>query len=324
MSLPSDSFEESELTRRSVWHEPVMGTAVEIQIVLDGSGRDREARTIIDSIVQEMMRLQRILSSVDPSSEFSLWLQGEIDIPSPELGTVLSKAANWHHTSNGRFNPQTAVLTAVWANAERAGSRPSDHELATFAASISDLSWFQDPTNGNWRPGPQRQCTLNAIAKGWIVDAAVDFTSRTFTVRSLTINAGGDVRRSGRDLLFVGIENPFRPFDNEPPIAAVRLENCALATSGNARKGFVIGANRYSHIIDPRTGWPVDAIASISVVADSAADADVLATVLGVESPAAAVAEAQRKDIAAFIVTSDQQQLRSDAWMAIEIDLSEN
>jgi thiamine biosynthesis lipoprotein len=104
----------------------------------------------------------------------------------------------------------------------------------------------------------------------------------------------------------------------------VRLENCALATSGNARKGFVIGANRYSHIIDPRTGWPVDAIASISVVADSAADADVLATVLGVESPAAAVAEAQRKDIAAFIVTSDQQQLRSDAWMAIEIDLSEN
>ena len=324
MSLSPNIPNESELTRRSEWHEPVMGTAVDIQIVLDGAGRDQEAKEIIELIVQEMLRLQQILSSVDPSSEFSRWLRGDSERPSPELSAVLSAAVDWHGASNGRFNPQTGALSSHWLNAERIGVRPSESELAALVASITQLSWFRDSNTGEWQPGPETACTLNAMAKGWVIDAASDFAHRTFPVRSLTINAGGDVRRSGPDPLIVGIENPFRPYDNEPPIAAVKIENCALATSGSARKGFLVGEIRYGHVIDPRTGWPVDAIASISIVADRAADADVLATILGVESPSAAIAEAKQNDIAAFIVTADHQQLRSDAWMAIEIDLSEH
>lgn len=322
MSLSSNIPDEPELTRRSEWHEPVMGTAVEIQVVLDGAGRDREAEAFISLIVREMLRLQQILSSVDPLSEFSRWLQGEIECPSAELSAVLTSAMNWYRSSDGRFNPQTGVLSTFWSEAERTGVRPSSNELEVLVASITELSWFRDSSTGDWRPGSQKACTLNAIAKGWVIDAASDFAHHNSALRSLTINAGGDVRRSGADPLIVGIENPFRPFDNEPPIAAVRIENCALATSGSARKGFLVGEIRYGHVIDPRTGWPVDAIASISVVADSAADADVLATILGVESPDAAIAEAQANNIAAFIVASDQQQLRTDAWMAIEIDLS--
>jgi thiamine biosynthesis lipoprotein len=324
MSFSSDIPNELELSRQSEWHEPVMGTAVDIQVVLDGAGRDREAKEIIQLIVQEMLRLQQILSSVDPSSEFSRWLHGDIECPSPELSVVLSMAVDWHRASNGRFNPQTEAFTTIWSKAERIGVRPSDDELDALVASTTDLSWFRDPNTGAWQPGPEKACTLNAMAKGWVIDAASDFGHRTFPVRSLTINAGGDVRRSGLDPLIIGIENPFRPYDNEPPIAAVRIENSALATSGSARKGFLVGKTRYGHVIDPRTGWPIDAIASISVVADSAADADVLATILGVESPSAAIAEAQQNGIAAFIVTSEEQLLRSDVWIAIEIDLSEH
>ena len=312
-----------DLTRRSAWHEPIMGTSVEIQVILDGVDRESEADAIIDSIIVEMLRLQSIFSSVDHDSEFSRWLRDDGEIPSAELSEVLALAKEWHRSSNGRFNPRAASLTSRWIEAERSGIPPSRHELETLASTTAELPWFREDLTGSWRPGPRCDSTLNAIAKGWIVDAATEFAFAHHPIRSLMINAGGDVRRHGPDPLVIGIENPFRPYDNEPPIAAVTIVDRAIATSGTARKGFVVDGIRFGHIIDPRTGWPVENIVSITVVAPTAAEADVLATVLGVEPPQRALEEAERMDLAVLIVTSDQLQLRSEAWRAMELDLNE-
>lgn len=319
-----NSLPESALTRRTGWYEPLMGTAVEIQVTIDGPDRKDEADSLLDIIVDEMSRLQGIFSSVDPESEFSHWLRDEVDVPSRELSALLTEAAKWQHDSEGRFNPQVAVLSKLWSESEALDTPPSVDELREIATSIAQLQWFRDSTTNEWRPGAATVCTLNAIAKGWVVDSAISFAREHLLFRSLTINAGGDVRRSGTDPLLIGIENPFRPFDNEPPVSVVRILDCALATSGTARKGFLIGPNRFGHVIDPRTGWPVSDSASISVVAPTAADADVLATILGVETPTRAIAEAQHNQIPVFIITADQQQLRSDAWSALEIAIGDS
>ena len=269
-----------------------------------------------------MVRLQNVFSSVDPSSEFSRWARNDITEISTELSQVLSESANWQHSSGGRFNPAVAELTEFWNNAQRAGTMPDAASAQRVADAIASPRW-QTSHNGTVEQlGDCSLCTLNAFAKGWIVDRAVEHLLKHHSVRTVTVNAGGDLRRSGADPLIVGIENPFRPFDNEPPIAAISVTNAAVATSGSARKGFRIGGKKLGHVIDPRSGWPVAATVSLSVVADTAATADALATILGVQQPADAIAEANEKGIPTFIVDCDGRQFRSEPWNQIEVDLS--
>ena len=308
-------------TRITEWHHPVMGTAVEVQLVLESPDAAPEGAEIIGAVVDEMRRLQDIFSSVDQESEFSKWLRGDVAQPSGELSSILTATRDWHAASEGRFNPRTLELSAVWAEAERTEQTPSPTSLQSLALTIRELPWFLDGS-GRWQPGRPHRATLNAFAKGWVVDRAIEFASNFSEVRSMTINAGGDLRRSGPDPLLVGVENPFRPFDNEPPLATVTLLDGALATSGSARRGFTVGASRFGHIIDPRTGWPVELTRSISVVAPTAAEADVMATILGVLSPTQAIGEADERAIAALIIDADQNQHRSLAWSEIEVPLS--
>lgn len=299
-----------------------MSTAVELQLVLAGTDADTEGRSYISAAIDEMVRLQHVFSSVDPSSEFSRWARNDITEISAELSQVLSESANWQHSSDGRFNPAVAELTEFWNNAQRAGTMPDAASAQRIADAIASPRWQLGSSGAVEQLGDCSLCTLNAFAKGWIVDRAVEHLTKHHTVQTVTVNAGGDLRRSGADPLIVGIENPFRPFDNEPPIAAISVSNAAVATSGSARKGFHIGGKNFGHVIDPRIGWPVEAIVSVSVVADTAATADALATILGVQQPADAIGEANEMGIPIFIVDCDGRQHRSEPWKHIEVDLS--
>jgi thiamine biosynthesis lipoprotein ApbE len=299
-----------------------MGTAVELQLVLAGTDADAEGRSYISAAIDEMVRLQNVFSSVDPSSEFSRWARNDITEISAELSRVLSESAHWQHSSGGRFNPAVAELTEFWNNAQRSGTMPDAASAQLVADAITSPRWQTGPHGVVEQLGDCSRCTLNAFAKGWIVDRAVEHLTKHHTVRTVTVNAGGDLRRSGADPLIVGIENPFRPFDNEPPIAAISVSNAAVATSGSARKGFRIGGKNFGHVVDPRCGWPVEGIISLSVVADTAATADAIATVLGVQSPHEAIAEANEMGIAVFLVTEHGEQLRSEAWHRIQVDVN--
>lgn len=298
-----------------------MGTTVEVQVVLDGTDREVEGHAMVTEAISGMVRLQDLLSSVDPDSEFSRWTRDPSFVPGEELTRVLAEAAEWQGRSGGRFNPAIGVLSDLWRDAQ-SDDHPPDREVTRrLAESIAAPRWAVDQSGHVRQLDDCRPCTLNAFAKGWIVDRAVE-SLRHIGVRTATVNAGGDLRRIGPDPLHVGIEDPTAPYDNQPPIAAVAVVDAAIATSGTAHRGFTIAEQRFGHVIDPRTGWPVDAIRSISVVASDTATADVLATVLGVEEPASAIAEAENLGLAVFIVDADGEVHRSRAWRAIEIDVS--
>ena len=128
---------------------------------------------------------------------------------------------------------------------------------------------------------------LSAIAKGWGVDQLFELF-RNLDVTNLMVEIGGEVRTMGTNIKKenwkIGIDTPI--FDSVPGeniFKVAVLENQAIATSGNYRNFYTFNDKRFSHIIDPRTGYPVETnIASVTVLGPNSMDTDALATALSV------------------------------------------
>lgn len=288
-------------------HSPLLGTVVELQVEAEPAPAERaDALT-----VAEFERLTSVFSTYDASSELSRWARGEIDEVSTDLRTVLAAAAEYHRLSAGAFHPATGRLRRLWQQAELSGTLPAETELAARAAGPLPYQVVDD------RVERLSDCTgvdLNAIAKGYIVDQAVGAALTVPEVHSVLVNAGGDLRHAGTGSARVGIEDPARPFDNAPPRWRVQLTNAALATSGDARRGFQVGGRWLGHVLDPRTGWPVEHTASVSVLASDAMTADALATVLGVLPADEATAFAEAHGVAGLLVNASGEAYASPNW----------
>jgi FAD:protein FMN transferase len=118
----------------------------------------------------------------------------------------------------------------------------------------------------------------------------------------------------------VQIADPMADAENEIPFSILQLHGRAIATSGNYRRGYQIGNQWFSHIIDPRTGNPASQIISATVVATNATDAGALATVFNVLQPEESKALAASISGVEFqIITDDGLEMVSDGWKALEI-----
>ncbi len=291
-------------------HQGLLGTVVDVRVASDDQAA---ADRVDDAIVAEMVRLERVFSAFDVDSELCRWRRGDELSLSGEFVELLGRALDWQNCSDGGFNPLAGELTALWRRAETLDSIPAAPDLARIVASIQKPRYAM--VGG--RPVVMADCSalnLNAIAKGYIVDRALGLVSMA-GVAWVCVNAGGDLAHRGSGSVLAGIENPHRPYDNEPPLMVVQVANAALATSGVARRGFRVDGRWFGHVLDPKTGWPVDEIASISVVADEAMTADVLATAAGVMPPAHATEFIDGVEGAeAMVVDKDHRLWVSAGW----------
>ncbi len=288
-----------------------MGTVLDLRI----KGGDKLMSRAVDEFVAgQVARLEGVFSVFDDDSELCRWRRGEVLHPSDEFCELMGLALAWHRRSAGLFNPLTGQLTQMWRRAEQAGCMPGAADLAEEAASIAEPRFeLLDRV-----PVPLGDCTrlsLNAIAKGYIVDRVVEAALRRFEIEAISLNAGGDVLHRGSPGVAVGIENPLRPYDNEPPLVVIHLQDQAIATSGSSRRGFRIGDAWYSHVIDPRSGQPALGPASVSVVADDAITADVAATVACILDPPAALDWlAESDELAGLVVDRDGTPAVDPHW----------
>lgn len=299
-------------------HQPLLGTVVEVRC--DGAD-DARAEAVDAAVVAEIERLERIFTVHDAGSELRRWQRGEVDEPGPELSEVLALALDWQLRSGGAFNPAAGAVVALWRAAEARGEPPTPAQQAAVAAVIGHPLYHLDP-DGVPRldvpvsPDAERGVIdLNALAKGWVVDRALAAGRAVApTEADLVVSAGGDLGHTGPGSARIGIENPLRPYDNEPPVVTVEVRGAGLATSGRARRGFRIGGRWYGHVVDPRTGATADHVAGISVVAPDTATADVLATILGLMVPADAVAHAEADGVACLVIAPDGTVTANDRW----------
>lgn len=295
-------------------HLGLLGTMIDISV----AGSDKAgALRANDQAIAEISRLERVFSAFDEHSELCRWRRGEAADTSTEFDELMSRALDLQLGSGGKFNPLAGELTALWRQAEVTGHPPTQAQLDETVSAIAEPR-FEIVAGTPMASGDCSALNLNAIAKGYIVDRALQLAT-TDEVRWVSINAGGDVAHAscppGSGSVRVGVENPHRPYDNEPPLVVIDLADSALATSGVARRGFRVGTKWFGHVLDPRTGWPVEQIASISVLAPNALMADELTTVAGVLEPGEAMELLQGSEgIEGLIIDREGDQWPTSGW----------
>ncbi len=298
-------------------HEHVLGTNLEIRV--DASRRT--ALEVENAVLAEIERLNKILSGYSQKSEFSLWMEDAKSGPtavSSDLRNVLTRAEHWRTESNGAFDIRALELTKHWKQKEAVTTNRKEtrHEI------ISRLENRPYELTGNGiRRNDEMSISLDGLAKGFVLDSVCERISEEFDVHGLVINIGGDLRKVGGSPLSISILDPLAP-DESNAASVISVEHAAsVATSGGYFRNIEQDGKTYSHIFDPRSGLPVDSLASVTVIANKAIDADALATavsVLGTKSGLQFIESLNETEC--LIISNDGSHFISSGWPNRKVD----
>ncbi len=259
-------------------HENVLGTSLEIRVWCESASVATRAE---EAVLAEIDRMARIVSTYDSTSEFSRWQSaGRFQELSPELTHLLRSCDQWRERTDGAFHPGVERVSKIWRAAEMAKSLPDQSELETAVRRLKEAPWRWN--GAKVEPQPDYPVTFNAIAKGAIVDAASLVAMKVPGVDAVSVAVGGDLRCLGDRSHKISIPSPRPELTRGAIIEQFEINNQGVATSSGAYRGFTIEGKRYSHLIDPRNGQPVDHVLSATVVAPTTEQADVLATACSV------------------------------------------
>ena len=242
---------------------------------------ERAARAAFDRVTE----LEAVLSDWRPTSELrrvSRQPTGEWVSVSPTLCAVLALALEVARATSGQFDPTVGPLTALWREEQRTGKSLPDSVWAAARARVGYQ--FVELDTVTYRVRMLRdsmRLDLGAIAKGWILDAALADVRRV-GVSAALIEAGGDIALFGAPVGTAADSRGWRvAVPGAGPDSVLVLTAGAVSTSGPAMQWIPRrdGA-RESHVIDPRTGHGAVDGRSITVIGPSAALTDALATAL--------------------------------------------
>ena len=257
--------------------EEAMGTT--FAVVLYGIGR-AALESAADAAFDEVHRLDRMLSNYLPESELSevnrRASMGAAHV-SDELFQLLARCIEYSKQSSGTFDITVGPLLKVWGFYKGEGALPRAEDLADARARVGYQHLQLDPIAGTVRFDREgMELDPGGIGKGYAVDRMVDVLRRQ-NVQSALVSAGGssiyglgappDTPPGWR----ITIRAPDTP---HATAADVLLRNASLSTSGSYAKFFRAEGRTWSHIIDPRTGYPARGVSSVSVVAPRTIDSE--------------------------------------------------
>lgn len=225
----------------------------------------------------------------------------------PRFIEMLRLAQKFHQDTQGAFDPTLSPVIKLWGfGGGKRAAAPSTAEITKALASVgfSSIKW-DEKSSTVWK---DKAVTLdvNAFAPGWAADLLGEILLEK-KVLNFMIDISGEILVSGErgpgSPWIMGIE---RPSQNraEGVQLAFKLRSGAIATSGNYRQFYDEEGERFSHIIDPKTGRPVThTIASGSVIAGSAAEADAWSTAMMVLGPAG-IDLAESRGIKSYLINT--------------------
>lgn len=234
----------------------------------------------VAAVEVRVSQLQGVFDLYSSESELAMLNLGAAEgtfMPSDDMRQVLRMSSRWYQESRGAFDPSVLPLIMLWKNAADEGVVPNEIEISNALGSVGIDAVEHADSGAVHFAKSGMGLDMGGIAKGYIVDEAVDIL-KSRGVNSGIVQAGGDTYAFGDVEFKVGIRDPAK-IAKDAIIGAVMIREEAISTSGDYERYFDIGGRRYSHIIDPRSGWPVEnEIASATIIGGSAADADALAT----------------------------------------------
>jgi thiamine biosynthesis lipoprotein len=286
----------------------VMGTTWSVQIVggvqpgLEAQVQARldaiDARMTTYSATSELARFN--------ASDSTQWVS-----VSSELAGVVAEALRVGELTGGAFDITAGPLVELWGfgAASTIDTLPAPHTVVALRERVSVSHVAVRTTPAALRKArPDVALDLSALAKGYAVDQIADLLEDLGVARYL-VEVGGELRGRGRnargELWQIAVEQPAAGVRRVQ--RAFPLRDLAVATSGDYRNFFELNGRRYSHTIDPRSGYPVaHRLASVTVLDPSAMSADAFATGLLVLGEDAGYAFALAHDIPAlFVVRED-------------------
>ena len=285
------------------------GTTYHI-VVESSPGTDIEAlRVKIETVLNEV---DNSLSIYNDSSVISRINRNISDRTDTLFREVFRASAKISGECNGLFDITVGPLVKAWGFGPDAHKMFDKTKLDSLMALVG-MDKVRLEGDRIIKADPDIFIDVNAIAQGYTVDLLIDMLARS-GINDCLVEVGGEVRSSGDKNgrgWHVGID---RPVDgNYAPgsdlKATVRLDNCALATSGNYRKFYIEDGVKYSHTIDPRTGYPAkQTVLSATIIAPTCAAADAWATACMVGGKDTAISFIEKYDfLEGYLIFSDDR-----------------
>jgi len=260
-------------------HRLAMGTIVSVTVF---SPDTEAAERAIDAAFDEIARVEALTTRYSPESEISRInsLKGERAgaIPvDPEVVRIVRTSLAISGLSGGGFDVTVAPLVDLWRFQDD-GAVPSRDAIRA-ALPLVDYTVVRVDDAASLILPPGVKIDLDAIAKGYAVDRAVAVLAE-HGIESAIVDAGGDVGLLGSppraEGWRVGVKHP----RSGGLLGVLTLDGGAVATSGDYQRYTMVEGRRFHHILDPATGYPAAGVVSVTVSAETAIDADALATAI--------------------------------------------
>jgi FAD:protein FMN transferase len=253
-----------------------MGTA--FSIVAYGEDRGRLQSAVSEGL-EEARRLDEMLSNYKPASEWSavnrLAGDGPVHI-TPELFQLLAACVEYSRESEGAFDISVGPLMKVWGFYKGSGHLPHRAEVWGALNKIGYRNILLNPTNQTVKfAKPGIELDPGGIGKGYAVDRIAQILKDNGVHQALISGGGSSIYAigapPGEKGWKVDIKNPK---NTQESIQTVYLKDQSMSTSGNYEKFFYAEGQMYSHIMDPRTGYPSQGMLSTSVIAPRTLDSE--------------------------------------------------
>lgn len=266
-----------------------MGTVFTIYLYAE---HPQQAQAAFEAAFEEIERLDETLSNYRPTSELSRInrLAGHEPVTTdPEVFDLIQTALVYSQQSGGAFDITVGPLMRAWGFFRGEGRWPEEEELRSARENVGFEKVHVDPpTRRILFDHPGVELDPGAIGKGYAVDRVIAVLSDA-GIESALVDAGSSTVHSlnappGASGWTVRVP---APEDRSQTISTVTLRNQSLSTSGNYENFFELDGRRYCHVMDPRTGMPVQDVLQATLIASDGTTSDALSNAMFVMGPEA-------------------------------------
>lgn len=278
------AFHRSRQTTVSSGYRQVMGTFTRIVVVAES---ERKGRDAIHAAFEKIYDIESRMSDYDSNSLLSQVNRRAFAEAVPvddELFEVLAAAVEFSRLSDGAFDVTVGPVVQLWRKAKKEGTAPDPELLRQARERVGYQNLILNPENRTVRFAKEGMVLdLGGIAKGFAIDKAVEIL-QSVSMQGGMVDIGGDLRCFGAPPdnaahWLIGVQNPA---NDENILLKLKLDDRAVATSGDYRRFVVVNGVTHSHIINPATAGSAQTLSSVSIIATTAMQADALATAVSV------------------------------------------
>ncbi|MEZ4774177.1 MAG: FAD:protein FMN transferase [Bacteroidia bacterium] len=293
----------------------LMGSRFEITAIAND---DSTARESVDLAIEEISRIEDLISEWDSASQTSEINRQAGKQPvkvSQELFTLIRRSNKVSALTGGAFDITFASADRIWKFDGSMKTLPSKEEIARSVAKIDYQKIVVNPSDTSiFLSEAGMKMGFGGIGKGYAANQAKTIMQQRGATGGL-VNAGGDLicwgKSPGPNGWRVGIANPKA---RNQLVAWMEINNMAVVTSGDYERYVILNGKKYAHIINPKTGWPVSGLQSVTIICADAELADALATavfVMGEKEGMALIN--QLKGVECMMINDKDEILKSES-----------